>query len=358
MMRSENRIWVLQRAKKGEKYMGDVYPKFKAAAVMAAPVFLDREKTTEKACHLIKEAGSKGAALVVFPEVYIPAYPYWIWLGTPTLGAPFFAELFKNAVEIPSPTTEAIGEAARKANTYVVMGINERENGTLYNTLVYFDREGRIMNKHRKLQPTHAERTVWGRGDGSDLVVCDTQIGRIGGLICWEHTMDLVRYAMVALGEQIHAAVWPAVSALTHTPHANFFNNITEAAVRHHALTGQVFVINVQPVIDHYTIERLGMKDRLEMIKPGGGWSAIVNPHGQIIAGPITDKESILYADLDLEEIIYAKGFCDSIGHYARPDVVRIVVNREKQTVMVSQGVRPESLSLPPKEPEPEKEFK
>jgi aliphatic nitrilase len=340
--------------------MGDVYPKFKAAAVMAAPVFLDREKTTEKACQLIKEAGGKGAALVVFPEVYIPAYPYWIWLGTPTLGAPFFVELFKNAVELPSSTTEAIGEAARKANTYVVMGINERENGTLYNTLVYFDREGRIMNKHRKLQPTHAERTVWGRGDGSDLVVCDTEIGRIGGLICWEHTMDLVRYAMVALGEQIHAAVWPAVSALTHTPHANFFNNITEAAVRHHALTGQVFVINVQPVIDHYTIERLGMKDRLEMIKPGGGWSAIVNPHGQIIAGPLTDKESILYADLDLEEIIYAKGFCDSIGHYARPDVVRIVVNHEKQTVMISQGANSEFLPLPLKvrearEHEPEK---
>jgi nitrilase len=331
--------------------MGDTYPSFKAAAIMAAPVFLDREKTTDKACTLIKEAGGEGAELIVFPEVYIPAYPYWIWLGSPPWGAPFFAELFKNSVEIPSPTTEAIGDAARKAKAYVAMGLNEREAGTLYNTLLYFDRDGKIMGKHRKLQPTHAERTIWGKGDGSDLVVCDTDIGRIGGLICWEHTMDLVRYAMVALGEQIHVAVWPAVSALTHTPHADIFNNITEAAARHHAMAGQVFVVNVQPVIDTYTIERLEMKDRLDMIKPGGGWSAILNPEGQIISGPLSDKEGILYADINLEAIVYAKFFCDSIGHYARPDVVQLLVNREKQPVMVSQTAGAEILSPSPEEP-------
>jgi nitrilase len=336
--------------------MSDIYPKFKAAAVMAAPVFLDREKTTDKACNLIKEAGSQGAELIVFPEVYIPAYPYWIWLGTPTWGAPFFAELFENAVEIPSPTTEAIGNAARNTNAYVVMGVNEREDGTLYNTLIYFDREGRVMGKHRKLQPTHAERTIWGKGDGSDLVVCDTDIGRIGGLICWEHTMDLVRYAMVALGEQIHVAVWPAISGLTHTPHASFFNNLTEAAARHHALAGQVFVINVQSVIDEYLIDRLGMKDRHDMIRPGGGWSAIINPHGQVIAGPVTEREDILYSDINLEEIVYAKAFCDSIGHYARPDVVHLVVNRAKQSVMVSQAEVAETLPPPPEKPVAQKE--
>jgi aliphatic nitrilase len=317
--------------------MGDVYPKFKVAGVMAAPVFLDREKTTEKACRLIQEAGAQGAELIVFPEVYIPAYPYWAWLGTPTWGAPFFAELFKNSVEIPSPTTAAIGEAARKANAHVVMGVNEREGGTLYNSLIYFDRDGNIMGRHRKLQPTHVERTVWGRGDGSDLVVCDTDIGRIGGLICWEHTMDLVRYALITLGEQIHAAVWPAASSLTHNPHASFFNNVTEAAARHHALAGQVFVINVQSVIDDYMIQRMGMTDRPDMIKPGGGWSAIIGPDGQIIAGPVTDQEALLVAEINLEDIIYMKYACDSVGHYARPDVVRLLVNREKQAVVVSR---------------------
>ena len=325
--------------------MGDFYPKFKVAAVMAAPVFLDREKTTEKACQLIKEAASQGAELAVFPETYIPTYPYWIWLGTPTWGAPFFAELFENAVEIPSPTTEAIGQAAARSNIYVAMGMNEREKGTLYNTIVYFDRRGRIIGRHRKLQPTHAERTVWGRGDGSDLVVCDAEICKIGGLICWEHTMDLVRYAMTALGEQIHVAIWPPTSAFTHTPHATFFNEMVEVMVRNHAITGQVFVVSVASVIDDHAIERMGMKDRLDMVRPGGGWSAVINPHGQIIAGPITEKESILIAEVDLKEIVYAKGFCDSIGHYARPDVVHIVVNRERQSVMVTRGRGVESLS-------------
>jgi nitrilase len=312
---------------------------FKAAAVMASPVFLDREKTTKKACNLIADAGKNGADLIVFPEVYIPAYPYWIWLGSPTWGAPFFAELYKNAVEIPSLTTEAIGEAAKKAGAYVVMGLNEREKDTLYNTLLYFDREGKIIGKHRKLQPTHSERTIWGRGDGSDLVVMNTDIGRLGGLICWEHTMDLVSYAMLAMGEQIHVAVWPGISSMTHSPHAGFFNNVTEAAARHYAWAGQVFVINVQLVNDEYMIDRLGLKGKPDMIKPGGGWSAIINPHGQIIAGPNTDKENIVYADINMEEIVFAKLFCDCVGHYARPDVVRLEVNREKQTVMVPRTI-------------------
>jgi nitrilase len=314
--------------------MAAIYPVFKAAAVMAAPVFLDRNKTTEKACKLIKEAGSKGAELIAFPETYIPAYPYWIWLGSPTWGAPFFAELYKNSVEIPSATTEAIGEAAKKANAYVVMGLNERDKDTLYNTLLYFNREGEIIGKHRKLQPTHSERTIWGRGDGSDLVVLDTDLGKLGGLICWEHTMDLVSYAMVAMGEQIHVAVWPAISAMTHSPHAGFFNNVTEAAARHYAWAGQEFVINVQPVVDDYMIDRLGMKGKPDMIKTGGGWSAIVNPHGQIIAGPLSSKEGIIYADINMEEIIFAKLFCDCVGHYARPDVVRLEVNLEKQSLV------------------------
>lgn len=324
--------------------MGDVYPTLKVAAVMAAPVFLDREKTVEKACQLIKEAGNQGAQLAVFPETYIPGYPHWLLLGTPVWSVQFFGELFKNAVEVPSPATEAIGQAAANANMYVVMGMNERENGTLYNTIVYFDRKGRIVGKHRKLQPTHAERMVWGKGDGSDLVVCDMESCKLGGLICWEHTMDPVRYAMVALGEQIHASIWPPISALTHAPHAPFFNQMIEAMARSHAICGQVFVVTACSIVDDDAIEKMGMKDRPDMIRPGGGWSAVISPNGQIIAGPVTEKEQILIAEINLEEIMYAKSFCDSIGHYARPDVVHIVVNREKQSVMVTHGVYTEPL--------------
>ena len=209
---------------------GDQYPRFKAAAVAASSVFLDREGTTEKVCELIAEAGRAGAKLTVFPEALIPGYPYWIWLMTPTQGAPFFVELYKNAVELNSPTVRKIGQAAHAADTHVVIGISEREGGTLYNTLLYLNNRGEVIGRHRKLQPTHVERTIWGWGDGRDLRVFDTELGKLSGLICWEHTMDLARYALIALGEQIHVAAWPGVSGITHNPHACIFNGVTDAA--------------------------------------------------------------------------------------------------------------------------------
>lgn len=314
--------------------MSDTYPNFKAAAVMASSVFLDREATTEKACRLIKEAAANGAELIAFPEAFLPGYPYWIWLGTPTWGAQFFTELFKNSVEIGSQTTDELCAAARAANAHVVMGINERDGGTLYNTLLYISRQGKILGRHRKLQPTHVERTIWGQGDGSDLRVFKTDIGTIGGLICWEHTMDLIRYAMTVLGEEIHIAAWPGVSTLHHNPHSTIFDNVTDAAARHHALAGQAFVINVQNPIDEGIIEKLGLGDQPEMIQTGGGWSAIIGPDGQIIGGPLTGEEGIVYADIDLEERIMAKFACDSIGHYARPDVARLLLNLDEQPIV------------------------
>jgi len=311
----------------------DQYRKFKAAAVAAPPVFLDREATTAKACALIREAAGNGAELVVFAETFLPGYPYWIWLGTPTWGAPFFFELYKNAVVVGSETTNALCDAARAANAHVVIGIDERDGGTLYNTLLFISREGEVLGRHRKLQPTHVERSIWGRGDGSDLKVFKTDLGAVGGLICWEHTMDLVRYALIALGEEIHVAAWPGTSTLNHNPHSKIFNDVTEAAARHHALAGQVFVINVQSPIDAAMIDKLGLTGRTEMIAPGGGWTAIIAPDGRIIGGPLVGEEGIVYADIDMEERIGMKYACDSIGHYARPDVVRLVLNLQKQNV-------------------------
>lgn len=327
--------------------MSDQYPRFKAAAVMASPVFLDREATTEKACRLIAEAAGQGASLVVFPEAFVPGYPYWIWLMTPTQGAPHFVELFKNAVEIGGPTTRKLGQAARAANAHVVIGINEREGGTLYNTLLYLDNRGEVLGRHRKLQPTHVERTVWGRGDGSDLKVFDTGIGKLSGLICWEHTMDLTRYALTAMGEQVHVAAWPGVSGLTHNPHSRFFDAVTDAAARHHALAGQTFVINVQSPIGADTLERLGLQDRPDMVRCGGGWSAIIGPDGQILSGPLTDKEGILVAEIDLEQIILVKYACDSAGHYARPDVLRLSFDSRPQPAFEEKPLSEAAQSLP-----------
>jgi nitrilase len=337
--------------------MGDVYPRFKAAAVMASPVFLDRDATTEKACSLIAEAARAGARLIAFPEVYIPGYPYWIWLMTPSQGAPYFLDLYKNAVKIDSPTGRKLGQAARAANAYVVMGISERDGGTLYNTLLYFNDRGEMIGRHRKLQPTHVERSIWGRGDGSDLCVFDTEIGKISGLICWEHTMDLTRYALTAQGEQIHVAAWPGTSTVTHNPHSRIFNDVTEAAARHHALAGQTFVVNVQSPVGADMVERMGFKDKPDMIIEGGGWSAIIGPDGQIIGGPLIGKEGIVYADIDLEQIILMKYACDSAGHYARPDVLRLSVDLRPQAVL-EEATHAEAAQVAPKpaalEPMPE----
>lgn len=215
--------------------MADTFPKFRAAAAQAASVFLNRDESIEKACRLIEEAASQGADIIAFPETFVPGYPFWIWTHTPTRGAPLFYELFTNSVEVGSDATARIAAAARKAGIHVVLGVSERDGGTLYNTQLYFNRRGELIGRHRKLQPTHVERTVWGRGDGSDLKVFDSDIGRISGLICWEHTMDLARYALTTQRQQIHIGAWPGISALTHDPNSGFFNQVVETAVRYHA---------------------------------------------------------------------------------------------------------------------------
>lgn len=315
--------------------MGDSFPKFKAAAVHAASVFLDRDGSIDKACRLIAEAGANGAKLIVFPESFIPGYPFWIWTHTPVRGAPLFFEFFANSIIVGGEDTKRIGAAAAQAGAYVVLGITERDGGTLYNTLLYFDDRGQIIGRHRKLQPTHVERTVWGRGDGAGLKVHPTPHGRIGGLICWEHTMDLARYALISQREEIHIAAWPGISALTHDPNSSFFDDVTAAAARHHALAAQAFVINVQSRVDEQVIEKLDLVGQPEMIRVGGGWSAIIGPNGRILAGPNRDNEATLYADLDLAQIVYLKYIVDSAGHYSRPDVVRLWTNYQPQAVTI-----------------------
>ncbi|MAL01638.1 MAG: hypothetical protein CL536_05765, partial [Alcaligenaceae bacterium] len=272
--------------------MADTFPKFRAAAVHAASVFLNREASIEKACRLIEESAEQGADLVAFPETFVPGYPFWIWTHTPTRGAPLYYELFTNSVEVGTEATDRIGAAARRAGVYVVLGVSERDGGTLYNTQLYFDRTGAIMGRHRKLQPTHVERTIWGRGDGSDLPVFDTDIGRMGGLICWEHTMDLARYALISQRQQIHIGCWPGISALTHDPNSGFFNNVVETAARYHAWAGQCFVVNASSRIDDEVLKRLDLVDQPDMIRTGGGWSAIVSPTGRMLAGPNADDET------------------------------------------------------------------
>lgn len=310
---------------------------FLVAAVQATPVFLDREATLEKACDLIAEAGRNGAKLVVFPEAFLPGYPDWVWVvpgGRAEMLDELYAELVANAVTIPDGTTERLAQAAKSANTYVVMGLSERNreasNASLYNTLLYLDPSGSIMGLHRKLVPTAGERTVWARGNGSTLDAYDTSIGKLSGLICWENYMPLARQTLYAWGTQILVApTWDR-------------GDMWQATLRHIAKEGGVYVIgcsmalHLRDIPDRYEFKQL-YPEGTEWINSGE--SCIVDPTGSVIAGPVRDKEEIVYAEIDLRRGVASKRMFDVSGHYARPDVFQLIVNRSHNPML--QATKP-----------------
>lgn len=311
--------------------MGDLLPRFKAAAVQAAPAFLDRDGSVEKACSLILEAGDKGADLIVLPEVFVPGGPYWAWHMPMGQGLKFSAELYLNSVEIPSDETERLGEAARTANSLAVVGVNERENKSIYNTLIFFDRNGKIIGKHRKLKPTGAEKLVWGEGDGSTHRVYETEIGRIGGLICGEHTMALPGYTLAAMGEQVHIASWVGFAFAD--------TSLTEICSKYHAIAYNTFVICSQSVVDEEICERLD----LDALKPGGAWSAIIEAGtGRVLAGPLEPaEEGILYAEIDLNEAARHFFLHETTGHYW-PKQFRVLFD-ERELRPLTRGIPSDS---------------
>jgi aliphatic nitrilase len=300
----------------------DNLPKYVAAAVQAAPIYLDREATIDKACELIEEAGNAGARLVVFPETWVPMYPWW-HTSSAVFSSKLFVKLWKNAVEVPSRETNRLAQAAKRANAYVAIGINERDTigrGTIFNTLLYLSPTGEVMHRHRKLMPTFTERTVWGFGDGSDLDVIDTELGRIGGLICWEHEMTLAKYALYAQGEQVHCGVWPAYSHQ---------NDHIDFGSRQYAYEGACFVVAACGVVTagSYPAELGDPPD-------ANGGTCIIGPNGKYLAGPIFDKEEILYAEIDIEQAIQQKHARDIAGHYSRPDVFHLVMNTQPKPLV------------------------
>ena len=306
---------------------------FKIAAVQATPVFLDREATVSKARELIAEAGRSGARLIVFPEAFIPPYPYWVWRIPPSqhrMLADVYAELLEQSVEIPGPVTEELSKAAREAEVYVVMGLNERNaqasNASLYNTLLYIDPEGNLLGKHQKLVPTAPERMVWAQGDGSTLEVYDTSMGKLSGLICWENYMPLARYALYAWGTQIYVApTWdngePWLSTL-----------------RHIAKEGRTYVVGCsiamrkEDIPDQFEFKAKYYSEVGKWINKGG--SAIVSPDGKFVAGPLNEEEGIIYAEVDPRQMRAPKWNLDVAGHYARPDVFQLSVSKEDRPII------------------------
>ncbi len=310
----------------------------KIAAIHDAAPFLDLAAGVDRVCELIRRAGAEGAGIVVFPETYLPGYPYWIWSHTAKYAAPLFAELYANSIELPSAESDRIARAAAEAGVWVVLGMDEKEGGTLYNTLAYYSPRGELVARHRKLQPTNAERTVWGRGDGSDVFTLDTEYGRLGGLICFEHTMDLSAYALASLGEQIHVSVWPAINATHADPNAGSFDHYSVTLASSYAIRNQCFVIFVQGRISEEIVERLGIADPENAPTVGGGVTGVIGPDGKWVQPPHRDDEAIVYAEIDLSTIAFAKYFADSAGHYARPDVFSFGINHTPQRPLTEQS--------------------
>lgn len=304
---------------------------FIAAAAQLAPVFLDRDATVQKACDAIHEAGQAGARLIVFPETFIPGYPYWTLVHDP-LGSRsrFFRPLYEQAVTIPGPAVTALCAAARKAKCFAVVGINEREGGTLYNTQLFIGDDGSVLGRHRKLVPTHHERMTWGRGDGSDMAVFRTALGTLGGLICYEHANALFRYAIQAQGEELHVANWPGGMP--------WIDEIVDAAIRHYAFEGQCFVVSTTSILTPAIIAALGDGGSVGRLRPGGGCSAIVAPGGRYLARAEPDVETLIYAEIDPAAIGDWKQLVDSTGHYARPDVVRLHLDTRPRRPLVLEG--------------------
>ena len=302
--------------------------RFIAAAVQAAPVFMDRAATTRKACRLIREASEKGAKVIAFPESFIPAFPYGVWHHGVRRNMQFYKQLHESAVSLDGPEVTALKSAAREAGSVVVMGVTERDGGSLYNAQLFLGADGSLLGTRRKLKPTSAERLVWGEGDGAGLRVHDTgETGRIGGLICGEHNLSLARYTMQSQQEQLHIASYPDPFM-----EGRSFAERVDAAVRHYAAEGQCFVLNATGYLDQQARDALydspELADELDRDPTAfNGYSSIIAPNGTYLAGPVFGKEAILTAEIDLGRIPFSKFWFDPSGHSGRPDVFRMQVN-------------------------------
>ncbi|ELY43825.1 carbon-nitrogen hydrolase family protein [Natronorubrum sulfidifaciens] len=311
-----------------------VAEQFTAAAAQVEPVYHDKEATLDKTCRWIETAGTQDVDVVVFPETFFPGYPYWRGSSI-ARWTDLMVELQKNSLSVEDDALEVLGDAIDEANCHVVLGTNERSerpgSETLYNSLFYFDRSGELVRRHRKLMPTHGERTIWGRGDPSTLDTHDTDIGRMGGLICYENHMTLPKGALAAMGEEIHPAVWPGF--WEQHGHPGDKSKATDRsaietcdqypAMREYAFETQSFVISSSAYMSDEMLGRV-MDDVDFNIAAGG--SMLINPAGIVKAGPAIGEETLLTAEFDRDERRATKAYFDSVGHYTRWDAVNLNV--------------------------------
>lgn len=305
----------------------------RASVIQAAPIAFDGERTLEKVRTLTLQSAEQGAQLVVFPEAFLSAYPRGLSFGavvgsrTPE-GREEYRRYWESSVDVPGPVVTMLGEIAAQSQVYLVIGVIERGGSTLYCTVLFFAPDGTYLGKHRKLMPTASERLVWGFGDGSTLPVFETPLGRLGAVICWENYMPLLRMTMYSKGVQLYCA--PTADG----------RDTWVASMQHIAVEGRCFVLACNQFIrrsDYPVDYSTPFDDEPDTVLSRGG-SCIISPLGQFLAGPDFSGECILTADLDMGDIARGKYDLDVVGHYARPDVFRLLVNEAPQEVVKSEG--------------------
>jgi len=303
---------------------------YRVAAVQAAPVYMNLNASIDKAITIITEAAKNGASLVAFPENFLPGYPWFVWLGAPVWAMQFMTEYHKQALIVGSEQYQRLEKAAADNRVHLVMGFTERDNGSLYMSQAIIDDKGKTIATRRKLKPTHAERLVFGEGDGGDIAVHETALGKLGALCCWEHIQPLTKFAMYSQHEQIHVAAWPSFSLYTEVTPA-IGGEVNTAVSRTYAVEGQCYVIAPCAVTPQDTVDLLCSTDEQRaLLKTGGGFTRIYGPDGASLVTPLEeDEEGILYADINLDAVTMAKISGDAVGHYSRNDVTRLIFNNQ-----------------------------
>jgi aliphatic nitrilase len=313
-----------------------------AAAVQAEPVWLDADATIDKAIELISEAAGRGAGLLAFPEIFVSGYPWQLWSSDQITSLAFAKDYLTNGMQLGDARMQRLMRAAKQHAIHVVMGYVEIWGSSAYMSQVLLDDEGNIAGNRRKLKPTHVERALFGDGNGSDLQVWSSKVGRVGALNCWEHFQPLERFALAAMHEQIHVASWPSFSySRPHGFCAGRSPELNEAATRMHAVEAGTFVLCATQVLSEATVDRIAGddEDRRTLLGRGGGFARIFHPTGEHLAEPLPeDADGIVHADLDLNDILVAKSFVDVVGQYSRPDIFQLRVNASRNPWMNVQG--------------------
>lgn len=319
----------------------------RAAAAQLAPVLHSQSGTVEKVLQAIETAAKEGVQLIVFPETLVPYYPYFSFVTPPVLMGKEHMRLYEESVSVPGPVTEAVGAAAKRHQMVVVLGVTERDHGSLYNCQLVFDADGHCVLKRRKLTPTYHERMVWGQGDGQGLSTCQTAAGRLGVLACWEHYNPLARFSLMAQHEQIHCGQFPGSMV------GNIFAEQMEVTMRHHALESGCFVVNATGWLTPQQVSAIAPAESLEKVLQGGCYSAIISPEGVPLCEPIREGEGLAIADLDFSLITKRKRMMDSVGHYARPDLFHLQLKSPEGYGLLSSPAAavPAPVSLPVNSP-------